>query len=80
MWKDLEDALADWMESQTEKFWRGGFEQLPERWTEIVRSQGKYFDERQNAWIDHILIFVDKPFLCRNLFVTLIIVFEYGYS
>ena len=47
--KDLGDALADWMGSRTEKFWRGRFEQLSERWTEIVRSQGKYFDERQNT-------------------------------
>ena len=43
--KDFEDALADWMRSRKEKFWRGGFKQLPEQWTEIVRSQGKYFDE-----------------------------------
>ena len=49
MWKDLQDALADYMGSRTERFWSGGFEKLPERWTQIVRSQGKYFDERQNA-------------------------------
>ena len=36
---------------------------------QIARSQGKYSDERQNAWIVSILIFVDKPF-CAETYVS----------
>ena len=43
-YEDIEKWLNSWIASKKENFYRNGIEALPERWTEVVANDGKYFE------------------------------------
>ena len=41
---EVEEALTEFFDSKSEKFFRDGIDSLPERWEQCVMSEGAYFE------------------------------------
>jgi len=41
---EIENWLQNWIASKDESFFRDGIRKLPERWEEVVGSDGQYFN------------------------------------
>jgi len=41
---EIKNWLQNWIASKDESFFRGGIRKLPERWEEVVGSDGQYFN------------------------------------